>query len=148
LQAVKNPLASYTRKRGKIMSIKSVKMTLEKAMEAYYNEIRDNIVSTLVESLNGIGLKIDDTMTYKKIGILTEEAQEAASEAELTAHDKAFDEVDKAFDEAAEAVYMMLKETGIDEWCEVETHHYCDNTLKLEIKFDGMEYSFTIGHRS
>lgn len=138
------------------MNIENTKKILEKAaalesvMEEYRNMIYDSIVNTLIESLNGIGLKIDDTMTmtYKKEGILAEEKQENATEAELTAHDTAFDEVDEIFDRAAEAVYTMLKETDIDEWCKVETHHYCDNTLELEVVFDGTTYLFTIQCRS
>jgi len=132
------------------MSIKSAKMALDRAVEAYRNAIRDNIVNTLAKSLNDIDLKIDDTMTmtYKKSDILTEEEQETVSEAELSAYDEAFDEVDEAFEKAAEAVYAMLRETNVDDWCKVETHHYCNNVLGLEIEFDGIEYFFTIEHRS
>lgn len=132
------------------MSIRSTKMTLERAMEAYRNAIRDSITDTLAGSLSNIGLRFDDmmTMTYKNDSILTEEEQETASEAELMVHDEAFDAVDEAFDRAAEAVCAMLRETDVDEWFRVETHHYCNNVLGLEIVFDGMEYFFTIEHRS
>jgi hypothetical protein len=132
------------------MSIKSTKNELERAMEAYRNAIRDDIVNVLAESLNSIELRIDDvmTMTYKNDSILTEEEQETASEAKLAAHDEAFDAVDETFERGAEAVYAMLRETDVDEWCKVETHHYCNNVLGLEIEFDGMEYFFTIEPRS
>lgn len=144
------PLVNHNRKRGKTMSIKDAKIALDRAIEAYYNAIRDSIINTLAKSLNSIDLKIDDTMTmtYKKNDILTEEEQETAFEAELTAYDKAFDEVDEAFERAAEAVYIMLRKADIDEWCKVETHHYYNNVLGLEIRFGGIEYFFTIEHRN
>ena len=132
------------------MSIRSAKMALDRAMETYRNAIRDSIMDALAGSLNGIGLRFDDMMmmTYKKDGILTEEEQETASEAELTAHDEAFDAVGEALDRAAEAVCAMLREADIDEWFRVEVYQYCNNALGLEVVFDGMEYFFTIEHRS
>lgn len=133
------------------MSIRSTKMALERAMEAYCNSIRDSIMDTLAGNLRSIGLRFDDdvmAMSYKKDGILTEEEQETASEAELTAHDEAFDAVGEALDRAAEAVCTMLRETDIDEWFRVETYQYCNNALGLEVVFDGMEYFFTIEPRS
>lgn len=131
------------------MTIEKAKMTFEKAKAAYYNTIHSNIMNTLTKSLSDNGLKIDiPSMTYKHDNILTQEAQEVASEAELAAHDEAFDKVKEILDKAADAVYAMLRQTDIDEWCRVEALQYCDNMLALDIVFDRMAYFLTIYHEN
>lgn len=131
------------------MTIEKARMTFEQAKEAYYSAIRSNIMNTLTKSLSDDGLKIDiPSMTYKHDDILTQEEQETASKAELAAHDKAFDKVKEILDKAADAVYAMLRQTDIDEWCRVEALQYCDNMLGLDIVFDRMEYFLTIYHEN
>lgn len=131
------------------MTIEKARMTFEQAKEAYYGAIRSNIMNTLVKSLNDNGLSVDtESMTYKYDDILTEEKQKTASEAELERHDNAFDKVEEIFDSVAEAVYTMLRQTDIDEWCEIDTSHYCNNALELAVVFDGMEYSILVRYKS
>ena len=125
------------------MNIKEYKDAVQTSKRSYENAVRTLILDTLSRNLSSIGFDTE-SMTYAGKDLLSESQMDDATEAEIAAHDAEYDSVEDVFDAAADAVYEALFATDVDLFCAVETHHFCDNSLRMDVLFDEMDFIINI----
>lgn len=142
---MKKPLASYKNhmllRKVFIMTnnLEAMKKAVDKAKEEYRNAIQYEISEIISNGLSCI--KIENGSYY--VEMKTED--ELLTMAEAREDNKVFMRVKAVIKAVADIISNALY--AIDEWTEVKCHIYCDNTIRYNVKVDGMEFDYEIPNR-
>lgn len=128
------------------MNIIDMKKAVANIRTMYENMVKTAIVDCIREAMCELQ---DNSKDYEEntyyVETLTEKQAMQATDEEFDANELQQDRIRATLKECECELYRLLE--SIDEWCEVETHLYCDNTIGFEIKADGMEFEIEYKNR-
>lgn len=128
------------------MNIIDMKKAVANIRTMYENMVKTAIVDCIREVMSELQ---DNSKDYKEntyyVETLTEKQAMQATGEEFDASELQQDRIRATLKECECELYKLLE--SIDEWCEVETHLSCDNTIGFEIKVDGMEFEIEYKNR-
>lgn len=122
-------------------NLEAMKKAAEKAKEEYKNAIQHKISEIIFNGLSCV--KVENGSYY--IEMKTEDELSSATDVEITKNDELFERVEAIVSTVADNIWSALCE--IDEWNEVEFHLYSDNTIRYNVKVDGMEFEYEFTNR-
>lgn len=128
------------------MNIVDMKKAVANAMVMYENMVKTTITDCIREIMCELQ---DDSEDYKEntyyVETLTEKQAMQATDEEFNTSELQQNRIRATLKECECELHRLLE--PIDEWCEVETHLYCDNTISFEIKADEMEFEIEYKNR-